>query len=148
MYHTMCYMFIYRYWFKGSFSLMISMGVTWIFGLLSLHKFLLPFIYLFAIFTSLQVSVLGFYMCYTCVLQGLWIFLLFVVLSHPVRYLVSLDKYCIAFVLHYRYASLAKRCGILLLGQPSVPKSLPTASGEALLVQVPSCQPVPIRSYL
>ncbi|XP_065912743.1 adhesion G protein-coupled receptor E3-like isoform X2 [Dysidea avara] len=58
------------YWFKGSFSLMISMGVTWIFGLLSFHEFLLPFIYLFAIFTSLQ---------------GLWIFLLFVVLSHPVR---------------------------------------------------------------
>lgn len=63
MYHTMCYMFIYRYWFKGSFSLMISMGVTWIFGLLSLHKFLLPFIYLFAIFTSLQVSVLWDFAC-------------------------------------------------------------------------------------
>ena len=50
-------MWPHRYWFKGCFTLIISMGITWVFGLVALHELLLPFIYLFAIFTSIQVWV-------------------------------------------------------------------------------------------
>lgn len=52
------------YWFKGSLSLIVIMGINWIFGLLVLHEYLLPLIYLFAITTTLQ---------------GVWIFLLFTI---------------------------------------------------------------------
>ena len=78
----------HRFWFKGCFSLIVSMGITWVFGLLALHEFLLPLIYLFAIFTSLQVCVyiqsISPFTMFVLLLQGLWIFVLFVVLSHPV----------------------------------------------------------------
>ena len=36
-------------------SLIIVMGINWIFGVLLLHKYLLPLIYLFAISTAVQV---------------------------------------------------------------------------------------------
>ena len=47
---------MYRYWFRGSVSLIVIMGINWILGLLVLHEYLLPIIYLFAITTALQVS--------------------------------------------------------------------------------------------
>ncbi|XP_065904474.1 adhesion G protein-coupled receptor E5-like [Dysidea avara] len=58
------------YWFRGSMSLIIVMGINWIFGVLLLHKYLLPLIYLFAISTAVQ---------------GVWIFLLLVIGSKQVR---------------------------------------------------------------
>ncbi|XP_065911955.1 adhesion G protein-coupled receptor L3-like isoform X2 [Dysidea avara] len=58
------------YWFRGSMSLIIIMGINWIFGVLLFHEYLLPLIYLFAISTALQ---------------GVWIFLLFIVASKQIR---------------------------------------------------------------
>ena len=37
-------------------SLIIIMGINWVFGVLLFHNYLLPLIYLFAISTALQVS--------------------------------------------------------------------------------------------
>jgi len=37
-------------------SLIIIMGINWVFGVFVFHEYLLPIIYLFAITTALQVS--------------------------------------------------------------------------------------------
>ncbi|XP_065916199.1 adhesion G protein-coupled receptor L4-like isoform X2 [Dysidea avara] len=42
------------YWFRGSMSLIIIMGINWVFGVILFHEYILPLIYLFAITTSLQ----------------------------------------------------------------------------------------------
>jgi len=51
--YSMC-----RYWFRGSASLIIMMGINWIFGVLLFHERLLPLVYVFSITTALQVSVI------------------------------------------------------------------------------------------
>ncbi|XP_065909477.1 latrophilin-like protein LAT-2 [Dysidea avara] len=58
------------YWFRGSTSLIVMMGINWIFGALLFHETLLPLIYVFAITTALQ---------------GVWIFIVFIVFSPQIR---------------------------------------------------------------
>jgi len=47
----------FRYWFKRNVSLIIFMGLNWIFGVLLFHEYLLPLVYVFAITTALQVRI-------------------------------------------------------------------------------------------
>jgi len=51
--YSMC-----RYWFRGSVSLIVMMGINWIFGVLLFHESLLPLVYVFSVTTALQVSVI------------------------------------------------------------------------------------------
>ena len=61
-----------RHWLKASISLVIVMGITWIIGILVFNRHLLFVAYIYTIFIGLQ---------------GLIIFILFVVLSKQVEVL-------------------------------------------------------------
>ena len=62
---------VYRHWLKVSTSLTVVMGITWIIGVLVIEvEALLPLAYIFTIFVAFQ---------------GLFIFVIFVLLSKQVR---------------------------------------------------------------
>ena len=61
----------FRNWFKASLSLVVIMGLTWILGVLIVEvNALLPLAYIYTIMVAFQ---------------GLWIFIIFVLLSKQVR---------------------------------------------------------------
>jgi len=67
-------------------SLIIFMGLNWVFGVLLFHEYLLPLVYLFAITTALQVCNIllhKLFQFYSST-QGVWIFIVFVVFSQQV----------------------------------------------------------------